>query len=341
MSVFSLLLASGAYQPTVSYYILFSMIFLIGRYLDNINSKIAIKVFFKEYFKALFIAGITVLFNVFFFKYIVVNNARTQVNQTDFVDNILKIINLQSSVFLNSYNLLPRYMILFFTIVLLALIVCLGIKYYQFKRIQVGIVLLIALVTGWGAIFGIMIIAPVFWPTPRVIISFMAIPGLLTMVCLLLMDRSDNITINQRYFSKLMLGILSIFLIMSIVRIQIIGNGLLKVNTLDQYIVQSIYEDIIDYEKQSGIRVEKIGIVKAKNVRYTYPGVVSCFDLNVRAIIVDWAMPDIFRYVTKRSFSFIGEDQIPKNLEFIPLNRETISTQQIVFQNNKAYILIR
>jgi len=276
------------YQAWLPYYFIIIPILII----TNIK-KLKERIFYGV--KLFFVYGLASLFNLIWVKYLhplIFSEALTERLQSNsFFNNLNSVIGFQERLWNDSLLLAPKGLLLLFVFVLFAYMF-LKVKYEN--RIKVLIVFLYLYFWISILVFLPHLFTKEFWPAPRSIVSIMALPSIIPIYYLLIEKGA--------VFSKIMVLLIVSISIFNLFQINRISYDHLIVNMRDREAVINIYKEILEYEKENG-EVEKI-IYGAYDPAYCDSDVICSFEINVRAIYVDWAFPYILKMVSGRDFEY-------------------------------------
>ncbi len=106
-----------------------------------------------------------------------------------------------------------------------------------------------------------------------------------------------------------------------------------ELNQLDYEVSMNIIERINEYENQTGITVTKIAIYQDSNPRYTYDGIFTTGDINIKAFSTDWSTKAILEYYLGRT---LETQEVDSDLskKFAMMDWDDFDDEQIEFEND-------
>ena len=119
-----------------------------------------------------------------------------------------------------------------------------------------------------------------------------------------------------------------------------ICNGLAETNRIDQENARFYYRMILNYEKETGKRIEMIAWHYDQNYTWTLPGIIGAGNINNRAYSFPWSRREILHFTVDRYFTVIPfDDDLYKEL-FGDRDWDEISEEQVRFKDDTAYIAL-
>ena len=113
-------------------------------------------------------------------------------------------------------------------------------------------------------------------------------------------------------------------------------NGFI-VNYEDKQNMLQIIDCIDQYQNKTGIDVNKVAIYNDKAPLYTYKGIETIKDMNLKAFSSDWALVALMKYYSNRDFELIDKDE-QIELEFKEKNWDYFSKEQVIIKDNVVHI---
>ncbi|NFG60731.1 glucosyltransferase domain-containing protein [Clostridium sp. CMCC3677] len=333
LSALLLILGFGFYQTSGVYFYLVCTIFMLGDYLEGHS----IKKFFITLIKAITIfcyaAGSQLIISKIY------SLQRANYSQVDIMNNIKNI--LHSSLWTTTLNALPKYTYILF---LLSGIISLIYVILKLKRVNKTCVSLIIILNFIGIVaitFLPHVIGNQFWMVWRTTTGFILLPGWLYIMAGILCqaEKKEDFKLNNFKFKVCGL-IIIIYLGINYYQTQqvILGNHI--TNRLDRQETLYFYNEILEYEKETGMEVNKLAFTGDENYKWAYDNVFSFGDINVRAAHVEWCVLPMYNYYTNRKFL---QSEIPEEIKkkmFAAKNWDELNKQQIYIEDDTAYICI-
>lgn len=256
----------------------------------------------------------------------------------DIISNLDIILRLQKLLWVSHFKMLPDYV---FVGTMVSLI-CLAL-FCIFTRIGADIHYKVRLTS----FLFIIVVAQVFlslfphlltsnvWLVQRSIMPFSAIPGVLLLFLVLIMDASVN---YRKYITVLLVS--CFFMVTLAAYTHKIARDNLTVNKLDEELASTIMYHISRHEQETGVVVTKIAAARDKQPTWVYENTISYRDLNCRALVVDWAVAPVLGYVSGRHFNEVDMDTEIYNKYFADRDWDSFSPEQIIVVGDTAYIAL-
>lgn len=325
LALILLSLANCCYQGTVGIYVAISLVYIL-KYSKTIKEFILNNIIIALTY------GIPAIMNFIIVRFFFVNS-RVKGNIILF-DSIKKIYKGIKDMIFGSYNIFPKYL---FAIVIIALCIYIVVKIINKKQSVKNKILeilgIIYIVIGTVCIT----IAPqLLQDTNSIWFVARSTYPVASLIGLLLLYASQIIDIE--FIQNKIIIIISI-IILSIqftyfMRYEIDN---IIVNYIDREQTEKIDELIINYEKETGKKINKIAIYADSNLNYTYKYISTSGDMNIRALCKDWSAIGLINYYTNRNLELINNDkEIQK--KFKDNNWDSFSEEQLIFENDILHI---
>ncbi len=104
--------------------------------------------------------------------------------------------------------------------------------------------------------------------------------------------------------------------------------------------IETINQEIKQYENKSHNKVKEIYIAKDLSVAYYYENFVAHNGANIRLLAVDWAMNCAFPVYTENKYIFKKMSTKDYEKYFKGKNYDEFDKKQLVFDNDKLYLLL-
>ena len=320
LALFLMFVANCSYQGVVGIFVSISLVYIL-KYSKNV------KEFLKNNVVIGCIYGIPALLDFILIK--LLYNSNRLNGRIAFNESIIKIIINTKKMAIKTYNILPKYLLIFcifFTFVLLCCKIIMGKntqKWYiiilKYLYILIGIVVITVIP---------QIAQPTkdIWFVARSTYSFSSIYGILVLYLFLncKMDKSTTV---------LIIAISLILLMFQFQKFGIIIKDRYILNEKDYNVSMQIINKIKEYEQNTGKKITKIQIYDDKNPGYTYGGIFATGDINVKAYSTEWSTKAILEYYLKRKL--IQEEKNEEIMKFF-LERDwnEFNEEQIIFSEN-------
>lgn len=244
--------------------------------------------------------------------------------------------------YIGGYQHFPKYFLLFFWLVALALLV---ISFLPTLRKEWG-KLVLAIFVGLLAIVTPLLIfaaAVYFWPAPRTIIGMFCSSSFILMTALIQFERSTFQWKQGKLVLQLIVSIaLVAFFSVDYLHVHKETIDLMNTNELDYYLAQQIEYEIEKYEEESGNTVSLIKLHNDARGQSHYPHVTTeAYDTNMSTLVVKWSLNGFFRYIADRDYQFdmMADEEYQQYFTnqdwayFIP-------DEEIVFAEDVAYLVL-
>ena len=240
-------------------------------------------------------------------------------------ESLKKIYASTKGMIVNTYNMLPKYLLatIVFLVSLLIIYKILAKKdTIKNKTLEIlKIIYIILVVISVSIAPQIMQNTESIWFVARSTYPYASLFGILV---LYLFMNFDNIKIWNKNFIIILSAIL---LIAQFCRFNLIETARYKTNEMDYEITRKILEKINEYEKETENKITNIAIYEDKSISYSYDGIFSTGDTNIKAYAKDWSIMYILKYYSGKSLT-----QVDKNLE---IEKKFKSKDWISFENEQ------
>ncbi len=244
-------------------------------------------------------------------------------------DKFLSMFQLIVDLLSDSMSLLPGFGIpLLFSLLGMGVFIGHRIRKKEWPALFYYLLLLAGMLL---MIMAIPFMAEDFNPSPRIVFTFYLFQASIGIIALA----------EAGGGWRRLIGVASVvYLLVQIVFSQIIVTNHFISNTLDKLYVSMAYEKILEYEEQSGIRVDKLAIIKDIDAPFYYREVgYKIHQINERAL--GTTSYSLIEVVTGRTFERIPMDQDIFETYFEGKNWDYFdASQQIVFVEDQAYWVI-
>ncbi len=321
-------LANASYQGAVGIFAVLSFIYIL-KYSKNIKDFILSNINIGIIY--IIPAVLNLLIIRLFFA-----NERVQ-GEIILSESIQKIFASTESMIFKTYGIIPENLLVMLSIALIIIIIIYKSIKSKENKLKKAVSILGILYIVLGTI--IITVAPQLlqdtssiWFVPRSTYPFAAIIGILLMY---LTIKYELIGITEKVIAVICIVYMGIQL-NSFISI-VIDNHI--VNYIDEKNTKNIIEQIESYEQTTGVKVEEIAFYRDQQTSYTYDGIKTIGDMNIKSLFPEWSAQKIIEYFGNRDLILIN-----KNEEFIEVftnfNWENYSEEQIKFIDNEVHICL-
>lgn len=322
-----MLIANFSYQGTVALFVALSLVYIL-KYSKNI------KIFIKNNIVTALGYGIPALINYLIVKFIFANNRIA--GEVNIAESIKKVISGTKQMLL-TYSIIPKYLFVTLIGVLLLVIIYHIIKHTKTpKEKLMGIFGVIYVILGTLVVTilpQLMQATESIWFVPRSSYAFGAILGILILYLYM------NYKVNDRLEKVLLIGIVA-YLLVQFVNFGTIARDHYIVNYMEKYEANQIEEVMQEYENSTGKTVTKIAFYQSKTPSWSYPGIKSIGDMNIKAIYPDWARIPYLKHYINRTFDIVEKSDEIYQLNFANKDWNYFSKEQIVIKEDTLHIYI-
>ena len=325
-----LLLASLCYQGAITIFIPLALVLLEYKKRDSI------KEIFVETVKIGFIYVIVMFINLIgtkIFSNIFNNEVRkmTMLSLTDLLNSFLKLL---SNMVVNTFGIGTRYWYILVILVLTIIFLIYVIKYKTSKFY------IIEYFTLWIACIVIPVLPMLVTPIEnqyieaRMAMSFGSSIGILLLFLILV------IGILEKKIYKYFIAIITAgMVILNCIYYICASSELIATNYLDRNIAKTIIEEINNYQVETGIVIENIGVCKDKNIRTTYDGIHWLGVLTTRSMGTDCTVLETIELYSGKKYNKI---EVPNNYKekFLQKDWYFCNKEQLVFEGDNLFICI-
>lgn len=322
-----MVVANFCYQGTVGVFVAISIVYVI-KYSKNIKD------FVLNNIVVALTYGIPAVINFLIVRFAFVNE-RVK-GKIVLTESITKMIQGTENMVINTYKLLPKYLFIAMIIILLGFIIYKTIvKKTDIKGKTLQVL---------GALYLIIIsliatVAPQLlqdtnkiWFVARSSYPIASIIGILSLY--FCMDfRIKNIIKN------ILMALLTIFLVIQFGKFMRFSIDNYIGNYMDKTVSLQINTMILEYEEQSGNKIDSIALYKDHNTLEYYQNLNATGDINIRAYCADWCIMPILKLYTNKQYKFVEQDMNLKE-KFKNTNWDCFDKEQVIFKNNVMHLCI-
>ena len=258
----------------------------------------------------------------------IVAGDRTAVFDLEKLLGNLKVISRAwKPVSLNAYGLLPNAVFPVVWVILFTLMLREHFRCHNFgNRILYSLIAIgtIALLT-----YAPHIISSVVWMAPRTIVGTFHVPMYMAVS---IGVTQASIPEQKNRILKMTITVVLAFLMINAYATNGVLTNAIANNRMDQYCANEIQVRIDQYQSETGIVVNKLGICNDQSPVYRYLGVkYVTHDLNIRAMNVEWGSTNLINYYCGKNYENVS---IPaevyetyfsgKNWDFLNLDEQAV-----------------
>ena len=327
-AVLSMISAIFTYQGTIALFVVLSIPFAM----KNAEN-------FKKYFFNGLAIGlayiIPVIVNLAVLRLII--KSTRLVTKTDYIANLVKVLQRLYPWAADSYDILPRYQLLLITLVIFVSAVVWALICRQSAwRIFNACIIVTA-----GCLFSTAtIIQGTGWWAARTVYSIASIPAVLAID---LFVNKEDAPVNEslkkavRYISAAALAVLMVFQYFSFNKIYI---DKYRLNALDQYRYQYIGQAIREYQDDTGTEIKSVAFYTDEKVSNPqYSNLFHTGDLIVSAFTTSWSDLRAMNYYLHTNYK--KADPVEEYVEyFAGKNWDTLSKDQLIFDGDTLHICV-
>lgn len=317
--------ANCSYQGTVGVFVAISLLYII-KYSKNIVE------FIKNNMVVAMVYGIPAILNFILVRFVFTNSRAS--GKIIIAESISKVVVGMKKMFLQTYDLLPKYLFIMVILGLFAFVVYKACK----KKTTVKVKLLEML----GAIYLIVgttcvtIFPQILQDTQSIwFVARSSYPvGAIIAILLIYIVIQFEIKLPVK---QILITACCLFLAIQYVYFMKITKDNYIVGYQDKQIAEQIKQQIDIYEAQTGNKVTKLALYHDQYPSYTYPKILATGDMNVKAFSAEWSALAIMRYYIGTDFEQIEKD---KQIEekFIQMNWEVYDKEQIIIKEDTLHL---
>lgn len=325
-----LIVSSFGYQPSIGLFILIALVFIAYQHKDDLKS------IFKKSIWIFLYWGIIMLINLLISKSFgaYFNEPGRQTAMLTFADIINTIFKYGKYILIDNIEIGFKYWYLTIIIILTILFVVLFKKNKTYFNIFEYVVLLVV-----SILIPIvpLIATPVYaqYMVPRMCITFGSILGIILLYLIMIMKPS-----NIKIVEKIIYILTLVLFAMNSIYFIIGSTENIATGYLDKNVVESIIHKIDNYERESGIKINNIGILFDSECTTYYNNQPHLGSANVRAMITDWAIIPALEYYGGEKYNRITN--IPDEIKnkFNATSWNYYSDEQLVFEEDTLYLCL-
>lgn len=319
-----MLLANFSYQGVVGIFVAISIVYIL-KYSKNI------KQFIINNIVVALTYGIPAVIDYVLIK---ITCASSRVNGSIILsESLKKVFSCTKDMIKTTYGILPKYLLILliaFTIILIIYQIVIKKDDIKYKILDILKVIYIIAGTLFATIAPqIMQNTDSIWLVARSTYSYAALYGILVLYLFM------NYKINKKVeYITIILSL--ILLVIQFYRFNIIAVDRYKVNEMDYEITRKICEEIDEYEKSSGSQITKIAIYEDKSMAYTYYGLFSTGDTNIKAYSKDWSIKFIIKYYSGKDLSIVEKNSKIEE-DFKQKDWTSFENEQLIFDGDTLH----
>lgn len=330
ISFLVLLIGSTCYQGAITVYIPLTLVLLAYKYKDSIKN------IFIETIKVGIIYVIVMVINLFATKIfsVIFNYEFRKMGILSITEILSTMVRLGYDMVIKTFGIGPQYWyVLVITVISAIFLICIFKKQKSKFHILEYIVLLASCI--------LVPILPML-ATPienqyiesRMAMSFGASIGILILFLVLIIEAD-----KYKIFKYLITIIVCIMVMLNAMFYIISSSENISTNYLDRNIAKTIINEIYNYQEETGIIVENIGLTFDKNPMSNYDGQRWLGVSNTRSMGIEWAAIETIEFYSGNKFNKIDvPDKYKEGLSQRDWN--FFDKEQLNFDGNNLYICL-
>ena len=285
----------------------------------------------KNYFIVGVVYGVSCVANVLIMKL----SSIPRYGETNILENIKKLISRQELIWIDTFDLLPKYLYIGIIILLLVIGFFKVCANYKKKTLKIMLSIFLAIfMTIFAAYLPHIASDTVF--VPRTGLSVSCIVGYMLLFIGIYFPKERELF---NLFIKVISGVYLFFTVY--VSCKLVQNTI-RTNNYDKDIARQILEVVEEYEKKENIKVENMSFTLDEKPTWRYKDIhgKSTLDPYVRAFTIPWSRNLIIETWYNRRFNEIEMPDEIYNEYFKGKNWDKFNTDQIVIKDNTAYVAV-
>jgi len=326
-----LLAAVSFYQAVGAFFVTFGMLYIAMRRARQSPASVL-----RGFIAVFIVYGLAGITNVLLMTWHGRTTDRTSFQHTNPLKNIYGIIgSLQEKLQSTNLGAAPIYA---FISLIFFLLVCGSLLLWKSADkkglFQILFVLVALTIGSFAATMAPHLLTSTVDMSPRSIVALMSLPGVIS----LFMLSQPGPFNNKPLFSHLLLGFLLVFLFVNTYIIYSVEVSRFATNRLDKEIARMVYQEILQYEKETGNTVRRIAFRHDEEPTLCYPGLI-CYG-NFRAMGRDWTIVPLISLVSGRSFIEASMPDSVYDIFFKGKNWNLYSKEQIMLQGDTLNLML-
>lgn len=327
LSLLYLILGIMCYQGIVSYFIV--LVFILN------DKKLLIQDYIKKISLIIILYGLSFLSNLLIIKLVgfILKDITSKVGTFNIISNIKIIISEllpESLLHLFGFINIKYYYLISFMLLIVCFIYIIKNKDKTNNIVLLFILLVSAIITPF--IPNIFMNTDVNYTAARMTLTLGIIPTILLLFLIINFKINKNVIYVLGMISVIILGLSSYHIH------QNMKIDLKRFDTDIEYI-NILKENISKYELENDIKVDKIYYTYDTDSAYYYNfGYAN--GANIRLLKVDWALECAIKAYIDKDISIIKMDNNKSELLFKDKEYDDFNLEQLVFEDNKLYLLI-
>ncbi len=245
------------------------------------------------------------------------------------INNFNYILKKLYGILLNTYNLLPKYAL--FTYIIMLLIYALIFDKKNDMQINIIAIILVCI----GAVFAPNLMTLSAFGTGRMSFSIGAMIGLIFLYIYCNLD-AQNVK-KQKISKNILYVIIFSYMILSITNYVSIMCEHKKVNEQDKQECETIGKWINEYEEINNIEVKNIVFIYNNKSKAYYNNIRNKSALCYKALATEWSRIGAINYYTNRKFNETFNISQKCNEYFRDKSWDNLDKEQLIFEENTLY----
>lgn len=249
-------------------------------------------------------------------------------------ESLQKIFTSTKDMVASTYGILPKYFLM--TLILIVIILIFYEIVKQKVEIKTKVIELLKIIYIIAGVIAVTIVPQLMqntdaiWFVARSTYTYASLFGILVWY----LFRNEKIDKKTEWITIVLSFIL---LMIQFYRFNVIETDRYKVNAMDYEITRKIISEIDEYEKETGNKITNLAVYEDKSAEFTYYGIFSTGDTNIKAYYKEWSIQYIIRYYSGRYLKIIEPDTNLQE-EFKQKNWTSFENEQIRLEENTLHI---
>lgn len=326
----SLLLGSLCYQGAITIFIPLALALLAYKYKENF------KKIFIEILKIGLIYIIVMVINLIATKIFsnVFSNEFRKMAVLSITDLFNTAVRLGSEMILKTFGIGTKYWYVLLIITISIVFLICSMKNKKFKLYVVEYFVLLCTCILIPILPMLVTQVESQYLETRMAMSFGSSIGILILFLSLVIEAK-----NHKLFNKLLAVIVFIMVILNALYYILASSEMITTNYLDRNIAEIIIKEIENYQAETGITIENIGICFDKNPTTNYEGQRWLGVITTRSMGTDWTAKETVELYSGKRFNKI---EVPNEYRegFLQNDWSFFDKDQLIFDNNNLYICL-
>lgn len=253
------------------------------------------------------------------------------------LESVIKIVDGMEYLFINSFEIIPKYLfvIVLLIVTLIGLYLLIKSTYTRKKKFLITI-------AGIYVIIGTIIVCTfphIMEDTSSIWIVARSNYAIASLIGIVLLYIYMNLKV-EKTTQKILLIVMILYLAFQYVGFQMVIRDNYIVGYQDQYMCKQIEEKIGNYEKDTGIVISKVAFYFGQDKQYTYPFVYGNKDINIKAMYTEWSRLNSLKYYMNRDLIQIEKDEEVYNQYFKEKQWKYFNDEQVILIDDTLHLFV-